>query len=138
VTATFAELNLLPELLRAITEAGYVEPTPIQRQAIGPALAGRDIVGCAQTGTGKTAAFALPMLQRLDAPTGAAPRSRARWCWRRPASSRPRSARASRLRQAPGPARHTVIFGGVGQGAQVRAAGAGSTSWSPRRAACST
>jgi ATP-dependent RNA helicase RhlE len=63
----FENLNLTPDLLRAVREAGYVEPTPIQVQAIPDVLAGRDLLGCAQTGTGKTAAFALPILQRLSA-----------------------------------------------------------------------
>ena len=61
----FAELGLLPELLKAVEEAGYQEPTPIQAQAIPVILAGKDIMGGAQTGTGKTAGFTLPMLQRL-------------------------------------------------------------------------
>jgi len=61
----FAELNLRPELLRAIEEQGYTEPTPIQVQAIPLVLAGRDVLGGAQTGTGKTAGFGLPLLQRL-------------------------------------------------------------------------
>ncbi|MBR4877752.1 MAG: DEAD/DEAH box helicase, partial [Rhodocyclaceae bacterium] len=54
---SFAELGLLPELLRAVTEAGYTEATPIQAQAIPVVLAGHDILAGAQTGTGKTAAF---------------------------------------------------------------------------------
>ena len=62
---SFSELGLLPELLRAVVEAGYTEATPIQAQAIPVVLAGHDILAGAQTGTGKTAAFALPMLQRL-------------------------------------------------------------------------
>ncbi|MBK7874830.1 MAG: DEAD/DEAH box helicase [Planctomycetes bacterium] len=62
---TFETLNLNPALLRAVREKGYTDPTPIQAQAIPPALEGRDILGCAQTGTGKTAAFALPILHRL-------------------------------------------------------------------------
>jgi ATP-dependent RNA helicase RhlE len=61
----FSELNLRPELLRAIEEQGYTEPTPIQVQAIPLVLAGRDVLGGAQTGTGKTAGFGLPLLQRL-------------------------------------------------------------------------
>ncbi len=63
----FEELNLIEPLLRAVHAEGYTEPTPIQVQAIPHVLAGRDIIGCAQTGTGKTAAFALPILQRLAA-----------------------------------------------------------------------
>jgi ATP-dependent RNA helicase DeaD len=62
----FRDLALSPPLLRAIEELGYEQPTPIQAGAIPPLLEGRDLVGQAQTGTGKTAAFALPLLQRLD------------------------------------------------------------------------
>jgi ATP-dependent RNA helicase RhlE len=62
---TFSSLNLDPQILRAIEEQGYSEPTPIQAQAVPHVLAGRDLMAMAQTGTGKTAAFALPLLQRL-------------------------------------------------------------------------
>lgn len=61
----FAALGLNADLLRAVAEAGYVEPTPIQATTIPHGLAGRDVLGCAQTGTGKTAAFALPTIQQL-------------------------------------------------------------------------
>ncbi|HEV7205975.1 MAG TPA: DEAD/DEAH box helicase [Jatrophihabitans sp.] len=71
---TFAELDLRPELQQALDELGYEEPTPIQRESIPPLLAGHDLVGQAATGTGKTAAFALPLLQRL-APGGKAPQA---------------------------------------------------------------
>jgi ATP-dependent RNA helicase DeaD len=72
--AGFAGLALGPELLKALTSLGYEEPTPIQREAIPPLLAGRDLLGQAATGTGKTAAFALPVLQALaDGATGAGP-----------------------------------------------------------------
>ena len=64
-TISFADLQLAPEILKALTEAGYITPTPIQAEAIPLALAGRDLMAGAQTGTGKTAAFALPMLQKL-------------------------------------------------------------------------
>ena len=64
---TFSELGLGPDVLRAVADAGYVEPTPIQRQAIPTVLMGRDVLGCAQTGTGKTASFVLPMLEILAA-----------------------------------------------------------------------
>jgi ATP-dependent RNA helicase RhlE len=64
---TFEQLGLVPHLLKALAAEGYTTPTPIQLQAIPHALAGRDVQGIAQTGTGKTAAFALPILQRLAA-----------------------------------------------------------------------
>src|SRR5438105_7313 len=69
----FNELGLSPELLQAITDTGYTTPTPIQEQAIPVVAQGRDVLGCAQTGTGKTASFALPMIDKL-----AAGRARAR------------------------------------------------------------
>ncbi len=65
-STTFAELGLRPELLKAVSDLGYEEPSPIQVQAIPLLLDGRDVLGQAQTGTGKTAAFALPLLQNLD------------------------------------------------------------------------
>jgi ATP-dependent RNA helicase DeaD len=71
----FADLTLRPELLRALTGLGYEEPTPIQREAIPPLLAGRDLLGQAATGTGKTAAFALPILQRMAGGPGEAARA---------------------------------------------------------------
>jgi len=71
---TFADLGLAPELLAALDELGYEEPTPIQREAIPALLDGRDVVGQAATGTGKTAAFALPLLQRT-VPGGGAPQA---------------------------------------------------------------
>jgi superfamily II DNA/RNA helicase len=70
---TFHELGLSPELLQAVLDAGYINPTPIQEQGIPIVATGRDLLGCAQTGTGKTACFALPMIDKL-----AAGRSRAR------------------------------------------------------------
>ena len=79
----FSELGLSPELLRAVAEANYTPPTPVQAAAIPPILRAQDVRACAQTGSGKTAAFALPMLQRLLGRTAAErsarqrPRSRA-------------------------------------------------------------
>jgi ATP-dependent RNA helicase DeaD len=66
----FAELGLAPGLCRALSGLGYEEPTPIQRAAVPPLIAGRDLVGQAATGTGKTAAFALPVLQRISGRSG--------------------------------------------------------------------
>ena len=63
---TFEELGLSPTILQAIADVGYQQPTPIQAQAIPVVLMGRDVLGCAQTGTGKTAAFVLPMLTMLE------------------------------------------------------------------------
>ena len=72
----FAELGLRPELVRAVSGAGYTTPTPIQERGIPLALEGRDLIACAQTGTGKTAAFLLPILHRLaGAPPARRPRA---------------------------------------------------------------
>ncbi len=70
---SFSELGLSPEILRAVTEAGYTSPTPIQAQAIPVILDGKDVMGGAQTGTGKTAGFGLPILQRLQPQASASP-----------------------------------------------------------------
>jgi ATP-dependent RNA helicase RhlE len=73
---TFKELSIAPAILKALETKGYTQPTPIQEKAIPLLLAGRDLLGCAQTGTGKTAAFAIPILQHLytDASTKGGPR----------------------------------------------------------------
>ena len=121
---SFAGLELSESLLRAVREEGYEIATPIQTAAIPPLLAGRDLVGCAQTGTGKTAAFALPTLQRLSI-EGSRPREQGRKVrclvlapTRELASQIGESFRAyGRFTGL----RHAVIFGGVGQGPQVRA-----------------
>ncbi|MFM2094949.1 MAG: hypothetical protein RIS70_2073, partial [Planctomycetota bacterium] len=63
--ADFSSLGLSEPLLRAIADAGYQQPTPIQARSIPPILDGQDLIGCAQTGTGKTAAFVLPAIERL-------------------------------------------------------------------------
>jgi ATP-dependent RNA helicase RhlE len=139
----FNELNLIDPLLRAVRDEGYDTPTPIQEQTIPHLLAGRDVLGCAQTGTGKTAAFALPILQALyatasavTAPTqntnasasthGRAVKSA------RPSGSPPRVLILTPTRELAAqigesfaiygkylPVRHAVIFGGVGQQPQV-------------------
>ena len=61
----FESLSLIPSLLKSLEQEGYTSPTPIQEQAIPVVLQGKDLLGCAQTGTGKTAAFALPIIQLL-------------------------------------------------------------------------
>ncbi len=66
----FSQLNLRPELLQAVNELGYEKPTPIQAEVIPLMLDGRDVIGQAQTGTGKTAAFSLPILHNLKADHG--------------------------------------------------------------------
>lgn len=72
---SFDSLGVSPTLLRNLTKAGFAEPTAIQAQAIPHALAGRDVLGCAQTGTGKTAAFVIPMLERLSGTPKGQPRA---------------------------------------------------------------
>ncbi len=121
---SFVELELSENLLRAVREEGYEVATPIQRQAIPPILAGRDLLGCAQTGTGKTAAFALPTLQRLLA--GGQPGNQRGRAIRTLilAPTRELAAQIGESFRAYGRftgLRHTVIFGGVGQMPQVRA-----------------
>lgn len=121
-TVPFASMNLAEPVANAIAEAGYVCATPIQAEAIPPALEGRDILGCAQTGTGKTAAFALPILSKIAANPGKSVPHKPRVLMLAPTrelaaqilDSITEYGRNLRLRSA-------VIFGGVGQGRQVAA-----------------
>ena len=118
---TFKELNLSAPLLRAVQEAGYETPSPIQAAAIPPVLSGRDLMGCAQTGTGKTAAFALPMLDRL---TANAPRRKGAIRALILTPTRELALQIGESFEAYGKylkLRSTVIFGGVGQAPQVEA-----------------
>ncbi|MCB9274556.1 MAG: DEAD/DEAH box helicase [Lewinellaceae bacterium] len=123
---TFQDLNLIEPIQRALKTAGYKKPTPIQAQSIPVALQGRDLLACAQTGTGKTAAFAIPILQLMQG---------------KKSDSRNRNPRALILAPTRELAiqigesfdaygkylslRHTVIFGGVSQHAQTRSLQAG-------------
>ena len=118
---TFQELNLSQPLLRAVAEAGYDTPSPIQAGAIPPVLAGRDLLGCAQTGTGKTAAFALPMLDRLSASRPGKPGAVRALVLTPTRELALQIGESFALYGKHLPLRHTVVFGGVGQGPQVEA-----------------
>ena len=119
---SFADLKLIEPLARAIKDEGYTTPTPIQAQSIPAIVAGRDLLGCAQTGTGKTAAFVLPILQYLHENKKIAPRGTPRALILAPtrelaaqiADSIKAYGRYTRLTYA-------VIFGGVGFGNQIQA-----------------
>ena len=118
----FQDLRLSEPLLRAIGEKGYTDPTPIQQQAIPPVLEGRDLQGCAQTGTGKTAAFTLPMLQLLaaePAPKGRRPIRALVLTPTRELAIQIDECCRDYTRYTP--IRHCVIFGGVNQRPQVDA-----------------
>ena len=130
----FKKLRLTEPLLRAIRTEGYTTPTPIQELAIPLVLEGRDLLGCAQTGTGKTAAFALPILQRLDrqgagstAPTAGRTRRRAPYRPIRALVLSPTRELALQICESfhaygrHTSLRHTVVYGGVNQGPQCRA-----------------
>ena len=118
---TFQSLGLIDTLLRAVESEGYDSPTPVQQQSIPPLLAGRDVLGVAQTGTGKTAAFTLPVLQIMD-------RNRPRGKrFIRALILSPTRELAAQIDERLGAysehmdVRHRVIFGGVNQNPQVRA-----------------
>jgi ATP-dependent RNA helicase RhlE len=118
----FSELGLIPPIAQAVAAEGYVTPTPIQAQAIPHVLAGRDLLGLAQTGTGKTAAFALPILQRLShlAPNKGHRHTRCLVL----TPTRELAAQIGESFATYGkhlPLRYTVIFGGVGMDSQKRA-----------------
>ncbi len=121
---SFSELGLCEPVLRAVEAAGYENPTPIQRQAVPHVAAGRDLLGCAQTGTGKTAAFALPLIHRLTA-GGNPPKGRGRRI--RALVLSPTRELAAQIGDSfreygkHTTLKHTVIFGGVSQFHQVRA-----------------
>ena len=117
---TFRDLGLIAPILSALEEQGYTRPSPIQEKAIPPALEGRDVLGCAQTGTGKTCAFAAPILQRLSAAPVKGRPIRALIL----TPTRELAIQIGDSFQAYGShlsLRHAVIFGGVGQNPQVEA-----------------
>ena len=117
---SFEHLGLKPELLRAVAEKGYTEPSPIQAQAIPAVLSGRDLIAGAQTGTGKTAAFVLPTLQRLTqaSHTGRAPRALVLTPTRELAAQVAESARNYGKYVG---VRTAVVFGGVSINPQIDA-----------------
>ena len=123
----FSDLGLIPALASAVAAEGYTQPTPIQTKAIPLVLAGGDVLGLAQTGTGKTAAFALPILQRLSKPTpGSAARRPIRCLILTP--TRELASQIGESFSVYGkhlPLRNAVIFGGVGMDAQKQALRAG-------------
>ena len=120
----FESLGLTHSILSALEEQGYTQPTPIQEQAIPAALAGRDVLGCARTGTGKTCAFATPILQRLSADSKSGRPIRALIL----TPTRELAIQIQDCFEAYGknlPLKSVVIFGGVGQNPQVQAIQAG-------------
>ena len=115
---TFRDLGLIAPILKALEEQGYKQPSPIQAKAIPPALVGRDVLGCAQTGTGKTCAFATPILQRLNSKKVDGHPVRALIL----TPTRELAIQIGESFEAYGkhlPLRAAVIFGGVGQTPQV-------------------
>jgi len=118
----FFRLGLAAPLLHALTKQGYLHPTPIQAQAIPPILAGRDLVGIAQTGTGKTAAFALPILHYLATHKRGAPRNGCRVLVLSPTRElASQIAESFRSLGAGLQLTTAVVFGGVPHGAQIKA-----------------
>jgi len=124
LSQSFALLGLAAELTRVVAEQGYTEPTPVQAQAIPVILAGRDVLACAQTGTGKTAGFTLPLLQRLSAasPTAAPPPRRVRALILTP--TRELAAQIEESVRTYGqylPLQSTLVYGGVNINPQIEA-----------------
>jgi len=117
---SFDQLGLAPELLRAVAQQGYSEPTPVQREAIPHVIAGRDLLAGAQTGTGKTAAFVLPLLQQLN---GTRPQGRRRIRLLVLTPTRELALQVEESVRTYGrqrPVQSTAIYGGVGFEGQVR------------------
>ncbi|MGB1128547.1 MAG: DEAD/DEAH box helicase [Haloferula sp.] len=121
-STTFADLPLAAPIQRALAERGYEIPSPIQAQAIPHLLKGRDLLGCAQTGTGKTAAFSLPILHALHGKPGRRKPKQARVLVLTP--TRELATQVGKALEAYGchlDTRHALVFGGVGQRPQVQA-----------------
>jgi ATP-dependent RNA helicase RhlE len=119
---TFSDLKLIDKLVTALDKKGYKNPTPIQEQSIPHILEGKDIFGCAQTGTGKTAAFALPILQLLDANKPKVPQKTIKALILAPTRELALQISANFLEYGSNLGiTHTTIFGGVNQNPQVNA-----------------
>ena len=120
---TFQDLKLISPLLANVRDAGYTVPTPIQEATIPLVLEGDDVLGCAQTGTGKTASFALPILQRLLQQPSRRPDARViRALVLSPTRELAMQTWENFEQYGRGlPLRSCVVFGGVGQGAQAEA-----------------
>ena len=119
---TFSDLKLINQLVTALDKKGYKNPTPIQEQSIPHILAGKDIFGCAQTGTGKTAAFALPILQLLDANKPTVPQKTIKALVLAPTRELALQISANFLEYGRNLGiTHTTVFGGVNQNPQVAA-----------------
>ena len=137
---SFETLNLIPAILKNVRAAGYETPTPIQKATIPLVNAGKDVLGCAQTGTGKTAAFALPMIQQMvNKPVrGNQPRV-IRQLILTPTRELALQIYDNFVLYGKGlPTVPCVIFGGVSQQSQVDALHKGRTRSSPAPAACGT
>ena len=137
---SFEEFGLRPEILRAVAEKKYTIPTPIQGEGDPHRARGKDLIGCAQTGTGKTAAFALPILHHLQGTPW-------KGTGRRPIRVlvlTPTRELASQIAESFGEygkhtaLKHAIVFGGVNQDRSRRRSGGESTSSSPRPDGSST
>jgi ATP-dependent RNA helicase RhlE len=117
----FTDLGLAPEILRSVADVGYETPTPIQAQAIPIVLAGRDLMACAQTGTGKTAGFTLPILNRLAATRGTGPRKIRALILTPTRELAAQVEESVRTYGAHLPLKSLVMFGGVGMNPQISA-----------------
>jgi ATP-dependent RNA helicase RhlE len=120
--SSFSDFNLFPTILKSIEEKGYLNPTPIQRQAIPHLLMGKDLLGIAQTGTGKTAAFSLPIIDRIARKNVRVPKNKTRALILTPTRELATQIEANINSYGQGlKIRTVVIFGGVGYPPQIRA-----------------
>jgi len=142
MTTPYSQLSLAPTLAKAVAEMGYENMTPIQAQAIPVVLTGKDVMGAAQTGTGKTAAFSLPLLQRLlkhENPSTSPARHPVRALVLLPTRElADQVAQQIKLYAKYTQLRSTVVFGGMDMKPQTAELKKASRCWSPRLVACWT